>query len=282
MSALIIAPTHKEGNEITELLRERLNEAGIVGKDETVLSTLTPLDWTEAERSDRAQYVGSDVVVQFHRSSGPFKAGQRVSADDLLKAKDYTPKGEHFSVYRPGEIALAVGDLIRATYNVKSKDGKHRMDNGTVQTVAGFTAGGDIRLSNGWVLDRKVGHIKFGYVTTSHAAQGKTCDRVFIAMGQESLPAIDAATFYVATSRGRTQARIYSGLSPAVMREAIMKLNRRKSATELLAGDRRTSSWRERARSFGRVMRERFQRWRARAQAVNWTTPRRPEVEYVR
>lgn len=59
-------------------------------------------------------------------------------------------------------------------------------------------------------LPNDVGHIQHGYVATSHAAQGKTVDRVLIAMGSESVPAISAEQFYVSVSRGRDRAGVTS------------------------------------------------------------------------
>lgn len=281
-TALVIAPTNIQGDAITSNIRQRLKEQELIGEKDEVFPTLKPLHWTEAERSDRGQYAGANVVVQFHRASGPFKAGQRVTASDLLAAKNYKLRGEHFSVYAPGEIGVSTGDVIRATANVFTKDKKHRFDNGAVQTVTGFTKAGDIRLANGWVLDKNVAHIKFGYVTTSFASQSRTCDRVFIAMGQESLPAMSAAQYYVSVSRGRSMAKIYSGLTPMTLREAITKIERRKSATELMAVPK--PSWRlaQRAMAFMRSVRDKYRQWQEKAQhAIDLAVPQR-EVSYGR
>ena len=79
--------------------------------------------------------------------------------------------------------------------------------------MGGFTKDGDLVLDNGWVVGRDFGHLAHGYVTTSHASQGKTVDRVLIAMGRESLTAMGAEQFYVSVSRGRDQATIYSDLT---------------------------------------------------------------------
>ena len=59
------------------------------------------------------------------------------------------------------------------------------------------------------MVGKEFGHLAHGYVTTSHASQGKTVDRVLIAMGSESRPAINAEQFYVSVSRGRDQATVY-------------------------------------------------------------------------
>ena len=103
------------------------------------------------------------------RNSGPHRAGDRVAA------ASFSPKGvkpEHFAVYTPGELRLASGDTIRITVNGRDKSGKHKLNNGAVYEVAGFTPGGDITLSNGWVLDKDFRFFANGRVVTSHASQG--------------------------------------------------------------------------------------------------------------
>ena len=89
----------------------------------------------------------------------------------------------------------------RVTANGKTADGRHRLNNGALYTVRGFTAAGDVVVDNGWVIGRDFGHIAYGYVVTSHAAQGKTVDKVLIGQSQQSLPASDRQQLYV-SSRG--------------------------------------------------------------------------------
>ena len=229
-SVLVVAPTHAEGDEITAELREKLKERGIISKEETSFEQLVPLGWTEAERADPERYDGTEVV-QFFRNSGPYRAGQRIEADDLEPGKC---RPGHYAVYGRASLALAPGDSIRITSNGKDKSGKHKLNNGNVYTVDGFNEGGDILLTNGWVVAKSFGHLSHGFVSTSHSSQGKTVDRVLIAMGSESLPAISAEAFYVSVSRGRDSARLYSDLSPAQIRQAIQRSDGRKSATELM------------------------------------------------
>jgi conjugative relaxase-like TrwC/TraI family protein len=231
-SVLVVAPTHKEGDEITLALRKRLKEAGIVGVEERTFHTLKPLGWTEAERGDLARYEGNEVI-QFVRNSGSHRAGQRVESAEF-RPDQLSP--EHFAVYAPDEIALAKGDAIRITANGRDKSGKHRLNNGTIYEVAGFTKSGDITLSNGWTIGADFGHFTHGRVVTSHASQGSTVDRVLIGMGSESRTAISAEQFYVSVSRGRQEARIFTNVSPSLLREAIQRGVSRMSATEFMQG----------------------------------------------
>jgi conjugative relaxase-like TrwC/TraI family protein len=230
-SVLVIAPTHAEGDEITSQLRAKLQERGIISSDEQVVEQLRPLGWTDAEKGDPARYGGTEVL-QFHRNAGPFRAGDRIGVETYPGGTVVDPA--HFAVYKRSTLALARGDVIRITANGKDKSGKHRLDNGRQYTVAGFTKEGDIALNNGWILAKDFGHLTYNYVNTSHASQGQTVDRVLIAMGRKSLPAMSREQFYVSVSRGRERATIYSDLSPTQLREAVQKHDTRKSATELM------------------------------------------------
>jgi hypothetical protein len=229
---LVVAPTHAEGGEITAEIRTRLKERGKLASEGRKLDVLVPLQWTEAERADLERYDGTEVMV-FHRNSGTFKAGDRKAVGDW-KAGDRFASAGHFSVHAPASIEVAAGDKVRITKNGETKDKKHKLNNGSIYGVDGFTKDGDLVLDNGWVVGKDYGHIDHGYVTTSHASQGKTVDRVLIAMGSESVPAINAEQFYVSVSRGRERATIYSDLPGEELRAAIQKADPRKSATELV------------------------------------------------
>ena len=233
-SVLVVAPTHFEGDEVTAGIRNALKERGLLASEDRLVGRLVPLGWTEAQRADPATYEGTEVI-QFHRHSGPYHAGQRINSLDFRLNRSHPA---HYGVYGRDTLPLSRGDVIRITANGKDKSGQHKLNNGKEYTLKGFTSSGDLVLNNGWVVDKKFGHLSHGYVATSHAAQGKTVKRVLIAMGQESLPAINAEQFYVSVSRGQEMATIYSDLPADRLREAIQKRYGRKSATELMGQSR--------------------------------------------
>ena len=121
-----------------------------------------------------------------------------------------TALAKRFELYRPAQLALAVGDRVRITAGGTTKDGKHRLVNGSIVTVEGFTGRGDIIINHGWVIDRGFGHLAHGYVVTSHASQGMTVDKVFVGMSSESFPATYQRTAYVALTRGKEQAQVFT------------------------------------------------------------------------
>jgi ATP-dependent exoDNAse (exonuclease V) alpha subunit len=266
---LVVAPTHQKCDELTADIRQRLKEEGKLGNEERTFEQLVPLHWTEAEKGDRFRYAG-DEVIQFTRSCGPYKAGQRVGAGDVLGGGEL-PSSKSMAVYRPGTLALAPGDTIRITGNgwtlPDAKGNKHRLDNGSEYTIKGFTEStknnpsGNIELSNGWIIDKGFGHLTHGYVSTSHASQGRTVDRVLIAMGSESVPAINTEQFYVSVSRARESAKIFSDLPPDMLREAIQKHDIRKSATELM-GDHPVKKRKSKIINFAKEVAKRYRRLR--------------------
>jgi hypothetical protein len=189
-----------------------------------------PLHLTEAERCNPESYT-EGTFVQNLRSVGSIKTGERITVTGD-RVQDVARSGDKVGVFRQDSIGLAEGDTIRITANGKTLDG-HRLNNGSTYTVSGFTDNGDIRLNNDWVLPKDYGNLTHGYISTSHAVQGKTVDVALVAMGNQSIPAMIAEQFYVSASRGRFQTTIYVEDKTSV-KEAITKEDRRLLASDLV------------------------------------------------
>jgi conjugative relaxase-like TrwC/TraI family protein len=240
LSVLLVAPTHAVGDSLTGDIRKLLRQQGKLG-DDVVVPVLKPLHWTEAQKADSGQYTGNEVI-QFHRNSGACRAGERIEGTDSRFGSGLQ-RPEHFSVFAPSEIAIARGDTVRITNNSWDTTGLHRLDNGSHYTVASVDGQSKrITLSNGWVINTP--HITHGYVSTSYGAQGKTVDVCLAAMGQDSLPAINAAQFYVTASRARHAFRLYTDLSKDELKAAIKRSDTRRSATEVFKPKKR--DWKKR------------------------------------
>ena len=168
--------------------------------------------------------------------------GVRVVRADRREAVLPFTEAKKFQLYRPEKLALAEGDKLRVTQNgfvpdarPGAKGGKFRLNNGDIYDIAGFTKSGGIKLPNGIVLPKDYGGLTHGYVLTSHASQGKTVDKVLIALGSESLAAANREQFYVSVSRGREGVRLYTD-DKAAMMDAVEGSSARLSATELMRG----------------------------------------------
>jgi ATP-dependent exoDNAse (exonuclease V) alpha subunit len=230
-SVLAVAPTHAEGNQISDAIRNELQQRQLVSSDEHSFLQLKPLRLTEAEKSDPAFYKPGDMVI-FHQNAKGYRIGTRATLNSPPTA-ELLSQAKRFEVYRPAEISLAKGDRIRITANGMTADRKHRLNNGATYKITEFSDDGKVQLENGWLINKDYGHVAYGYVSTSHAAQGKTVDRVIIAESTMSLPAASREQFYVSLSRGRYRASIYTD-SASALREAIQNSPSRMSATEFI------------------------------------------------
>lgn len=227
-TALVVSPTHVEAARVTEAIRIARKAAGEL-TDERVVTAYVAAHLTDAQKTDSTEYQPGDMLQFFQNAPGHTK-GERIMIDETSTP----PVGlaERFEVYRAKPLPLAVGDRIRITAGGTTKDGKHRLSNGSLFTVEGFTPHGDIKINNGWVIDCEFGHLAHGYVTTSHASQGTTVNKVFIAIDSESMKATDQRTAYVAITRGKEQALIFTDDHLALLK-AVQRENDGLSATEL-------------------------------------------------
>jgi hypothetical protein len=228
-SALVVSPTHAEGDRVTACIREELKRRNILESEGRTFDRLEDLRLTEGEKS-RANRYDVGEVIQFNQNVAGFKAGEQyrviankpgigVILDNGLPLS--VSNADKFNVYRRHEnaVELCVGDTIRITANGKAMpdeaEGKtkprpHAVNNGATYRVAGFSKTGDIILENGWAISQDFGHLNHGYCTTSHSSQGKTVDTVFIAQSENSFGATSAEQFYVSVSRGRTECYVYT------------------------------------------------------------------------
>ena len=243
-SALVISPTHAEGERVTREIRAKLKTAKKLGADERELVQLKNLQWTQAQRADARNYQ-SGMVIQFHQNVPGFRRGERVAvkAHDASGVAVEQASGKtaslpldmtaYFQIYESRKITLAAGDMIRVTQNGFTKD-KRRLNNGDLKQVKGFTKDGDIKLTNGWVVSKDYGNLTHGYCLTSHSSQSKGVDCVFVAESSESFRAAGREQFYVSASRFKEALTIYTDDKHQLL-EAVRKSSHRPSATDLVA-----------------------------------------------
>ncbi len=247
-TALVIAPTHAEGQAVTAQIRTQLKQQGQLTGQEKSFTQYRSLNLSEAERGEARTYAQQEgLIVQFHQNTkGGFQRGERfrvVGADNgrvqLAGLKDNQIKAlpldapDRFEVYTQSELKLAAGDKIRFSLGGTAKDDKRRISNGRLDEVQGFDRRGNIVLKNGWTIGKDYGHLDLGYVITSHSSQGKDRDLAIGAMGSQSLPAINARQFYVTVSRGRDDVVLFVD-DKAKVRNAIQRSGQQLSATELI------------------------------------------------
>jgi conjugative relaxase-like TrwC/TraI family protein len=244
-TALVVSPTHAEGERVTAEIRDELKRRCKLGTDERKLTRLINQQWTEVQRRNPQSY-HSGLIVQFHQNASGFTRGQKLTissighdshvyAQDEQGRQHTLPLGQssRFQVYETQTLPLVPGDKIRITQNGFTNDGKHRLNNGAVYQLKGFAKTGDLKLTNGWIVGKDFGNLAHGYCQTSHVAQSKTVDRVFVAQSAASLGASSAEQFYVSVSRARDSVTVYTD-DKARLAETIQSSGARVTAHELL------------------------------------------------
>jgi conjugative relaxase-like TrwC/TraI family protein len=242
-SALVISPTHAEGERVTQEIRSKLKTANKLAPNEREFVQLKNLQWTAAQRADVRNYQ-SGMVIQFHQNVTGFRRGEQVTVtardgSGILVARQDgkvallpLDTAERFQVYESRKIALAAGDKVRITQNGFAKD-RQRLNNGDLKEVAGFTKQGDIKLSNGWVIAKDFGNLAHGYCLTSYSSQSKGMDCVFVAESSESFRAADREQFYVSASRFKESLTVYTDDKRELL-AAVRKSSQRPAALDLV------------------------------------------------
>jgi len=243
-TALVVSPTHAEGKKVTAAIREELKQRGKLGTDERKFIRVINQQWTEAQRGN-PQSFRPGLVVQFHQNAPGFTRGERLTvcgvSDTSVLVRDERGResalplqvASRFQVYEAQALQIAPKDRIRITQNGFTLDGKHRLNNGAIHQVKRPTKEGNLKLSNGWVIGKDYGNMAHGYCQTSHVAQSKTVDRVFVAQSAASLGASSAEQFYVSVSRARDSVTVYTD-DKARLAESIQLSGARITAHELL------------------------------------------------
>ncbi|MDI1254585.1 MAG: MobF family relaxase [Flavobacterium sp.] len=248
-SALVVSPTHAQGEAVTDEIRQRLRQEGMLGKKEITALRLQRVNMTEAEKADSRNFV-SGQIVKFNQNVTGFQRGSLWTVErtdnneiNLVNADGITkplPKSHssRYDVFVEREISLSKGDKVLINDNSFDVN-KKRLDNGTMLEVTAVSKSGTIKLRNAkskatYEIDKGFGHIAYAHCVTSYASQGKTVDEVFIYQPAATFPATDAKQFYVSVSRGKDCAQIYTDDKEALLRYA-SELGERLSALEAVS-----------------------------------------------
>lgn len=230
-NALVVAPSHKEGNEITSEIRKLLKL-----KDEREHLTYQPVNYTNAEKSKIENYNHGQYII-FHMGKNPgsvheidktdgntiyFKSGETTTLD----------KARNFNVFEGRKKSVGIGEKIRLNGKAKSIEGVHLFNGSTFQ-VKEYDHEGRMVLDNGATLPKGFGRFTYGYVSTSVSSQGKTVDKVIIAQSQMSGLAATGKQGYVSMTRGRKEIAWYTDDKQDLL-QAVSRTGDRKSAMELV------------------------------------------------
>lgn len=247
-TALVISPTHRQGEAVTKEIRQRLRDCGRIGVDEIIIPQLVNTNMTDAEKSDSRNYKAG-FKVQFTQNLKGIERGSVWEIVSILESKiEIEDKGgkkmmldlanvKKFDVFHQREIALSQNDTLQITRNLYDNK-KRRLDNGAVLKFVSIDKVGNLKFCNPvskveYTLPKDFGHLAHAYCVTSHASQGKTVDEVFIAQPSSTFSATDLKQFYVSVSRGRDKATIYTDDVQSLLLHAA-ESGDRQSALELM------------------------------------------------
>jgi conjugative relaxase-like TrwC/TraI family protein len=237
---IIIATTHKEGEDVTDAVRKGLRDRGKLGPEKGGLERLVAeTNWTPAQQEESHRYQKGHVIEFTQNADGGFTKGDRlyvrgvvageviVSATKDGKAKPLAVRelADRFQVYRQREFQLAVGDVVRLTQGGKDADGE-RLNRNARYIVQGFdehdrvllgtktpptTVAGPVAANIVRRIDAKQAmHLAHGYAMTSHASQSMSVDYVFASLTSETFMAMSREQAYVTESRGKKASYVYT------------------------------------------------------------------------
>jgi conjugative relaxase-like TrwC/TraI family protein len=225
---LVVSPDNQSRRELNVIIHHELQERGQVQPHEQTVRVLeTRQQLTGADRAWAEQYSPGDVL-RYSRGSRVVgvSAGQYATATDtdakqnLLTVErqdgqhvSYDPRRlQGVSVYREAERNFAEGDRIQFTAPSKELHVASR-ELGTIVRLDEH-AEIAVRTDSGRVVEFQLKnhpHLDYGYAVTSHSSQGQTADRVLIHADTEESPhLVNRRMAYVAVSRGRYDAQIYT------------------------------------------------------------------------
>jgi conjugative relaxase-like TrwC/TraI family protein len=206
-SVLVVAGTHEEIGKITDAIREDMKQRGELDRG-LVAERYVPLQWTEAQKKDLANYKSGQVLL-FHRSSRGIEKHEALIVERIEKSgivardqhgmeRTVSPsQARSFSVHKRQQIEVAPGDKLLLTGNRRGAG--FRATNGELVKVRDVN-GGRIHLEDGRTLPANYHEFDHGYAVTAHRSQGKTVDAVIL-----SADAMKQELFYVGASRGRQE-----------------------------------------------------------------------------
>jgi ATP-dependent exoDNAse (exonuclease V) alpha subunit len=241
---VVVSQTWGEIHEVNDRIRLGLKDKGLIGADDSIITTLNRLNLTDAQKRDKRFYPDNAVIV-FNQKTGSFKKGETgklrlaTSTHLLIEAQSGIRKVpfrflEKITICEPVEIPLARGEQLQLKANAVLLGGQ-QLTNGELVTVGPVQADGRIVLKDGRVLPASYREFVRGYAITSYGSQGKTVENVLF-----SDSTVKAATnnqqWLVTISRGTKAVKIFTS-NKEQLRENISRLGDRELAIEFVKQD---------------------------------------------
>ncbi|WP_042857885.1 MobF family relaxase [Dickeya sp. NCPPB 3274] len=229
-SSLVIIPANEDRAEFNNAARKWLQESGVISKDEIEVNVLTPYSTNNAKMHD-SRYYENGLAIEVQKDIGEIKAGFYTikSIDNKRNELTITPKNDekeikinlkdmstrndfNMSVFKKENMSISVGDKI--IWNKTRND--VGIKNGESLSVKSIN-----KKDGSYILKKEDGNefsfkgnewtnIEHGWALTSYKAQGKTVNRVMVLMESWRKNLVNRKSFYVALSRARNIAEIFT------------------------------------------------------------------------
>lgn len=237
-TALMVAPTWAEIDQLNTVARQWLVADRKLSGPDWAFTALRAKDWTRAQHKDHRNYHPGDILVA-HKATKHFAKGDELRVIRKEKRRLIVARGTNELSLSPRQSGLAwtaceerptpvaAGDRLRlrTIAHAETPSGQiRRLANGTVVTVQSVNGSGQLVLADGSTLHSR--QVVYGYALTSHASQGITVDKVFLA------GAASREGLYVAATRGRESVRIFVPDREAFLGAAGLRSEARTSALE--------------------------------------------------
>jgi ATP-dependent exoDNAse (exonuclease V) alpha subunit len=227
-NTIIVSPDNASRRAINQAVRQELQAAGALEKDDRSLRVLTPRsDMTGADRAWAARYESGDILHYVRGSKeigiepGSYAQVVRTEPKENLitvqrpdgRRITYDPSRlRGISAYREIEREFAIGDRVQLTAPNRDLQVANR-DLGTLksldpegQITLRMDSGKDVSFD-----PKEMRHFDHGYAVTSHSSQGLTSLRVLVNMDTEVHPELLSPRFaYVSVSRASHDVQIYT------------------------------------------------------------------------
>ncbi|HKR15659.1 MAG TPA: MobF family relaxase [Pyrinomonadaceae bacterium] len=252
-NTLVISPANRERVGLNSLIHRQLQREGKVSRAEQQLNVyVNRQDMTGPERTFANSYRPGEDIIRYNHASKVYKvdAGDYASVTATNhETNEITVRFENgrtltydptrlsgVSVYKEAGRAFAEGDRIqfRAPFTDK------RIVNGELGSITKIEPEQmRVALDTGREVSfdpQQFRHLDYGYAVTSHSSQGLTVDRVLVnADTRESLQLLNDRMAYVAVSRAREEALIYTD-SAASLRETLNRGTNKAMALTAMKG----------------------------------------------
>jgi hypothetical protein len=196
---------------LTQEIRSGLKERDLLPKEDTSCTVHESFKWTEQQRGQWRNYQPGQTVT-FTKPIGGWATGESAAVKQVEQGKIVLAAGDTervlplkstsvFDVGMPRSVNICSGDKILILANQRSLG----LINGQVLTVAKIEPDGAIQTREAITVPPSFKQWTYGYVVTSHKAQGRTCEKVVVAAAR-----LDAKSAYVACSRGRESCSVHT------------------------------------------------------------------------